>query len=191
MTLDNGRPIRRAVIRASSAELRDGRSVSTDAEGRWELREMPAGRFTLSVTKGGYVPLAYGQRRPFETGKTVEVAEGATVDKLDVALPRGGAVTGRVVDEFGEAVTGASVWHRARELGRGNRARHHPCRGRPGPCGPSIDGHDVCNGSVGQRAAHRHDVHQSRLDIRAERAVRPPYRPSQQRAGLAFESGPH
>jgi hypothetical protein len=107
--LDTGRPIRRAVVRASGSEMREGRSVSTDAEGRWELRDIPAGRFSISITKGGYVSLSYGQRRPFESGKTVEVAEGASVDKLDVALPRGGAVTGRVVDEFGEAVTGASV----------------------------------------------------------------------------------
>jgi hypothetical protein len=108
-SLDTGRPLRRALVRAVGPELRDGKSVSTDAEGRWELREIPAGRLTISVSKGGYVGLSYGQRRPFEAGKTVDVANGATVDKLDVALPRGGAVTGRVVDEFGEPVTGVSV----------------------------------------------------------------------------------
>ena len=108
-SLDTGRPLRRAVVRAAGPDLRDGKSVSTDADGRWELREIPAGRLTISVTKGGYVPLSYGQRRPFEAGKTVDVANGATVDKLDVALPRGGAVTGRVVDEFGEPVTGVNV----------------------------------------------------------------------------------
>ena len=108
-SLDTGRPLRRALVRAVGPELRDGKSVSTDAEGRWELRDIPAGRLTISVSKGGYVGLSYGQRRPFEAGKTVDVANGATVDKLDVALPRGGAVTGRVVDEFGEPVTGVSV----------------------------------------------------------------------------------
>lgn len=108
-SLDTGRPLRRAVVRASGPELRDGKSVSTDADGRWELREIPAGRLTISVTKGGYVPLSYGQRRPFEAGKPVDVTNGATIDKLDVALPRGGAVTGRVVDEFGEPVTGVNV----------------------------------------------------------------------------------
>jgi hypothetical protein len=108
-SLDTGRPIRRAVVRATGQALRESKSVSTDADGRWELREIPAGRFTISVTKGGYVQLSYGQKRPFEGGKTVDVAEGATVGNLDVALPRGGAVTGRVVDEFGEPVTGANV----------------------------------------------------------------------------------
>src|SRR5690606_1485018 len=53
--------------------------------------------------------LSYGQRRPFEAGKPVEVAEGKHVEKLDVALPRGGAITGRVVDEFGEPVGNAAV----------------------------------------------------------------------------------
>jgi hypothetical protein len=107
--IDTGRPIRRAVVRASGPELRDGRSVSTDAEGKWELREIPAGRFTISVTKGGYVSLSYGQQRPFEAGKQVDVSDGQVIEKLDVALPRGSAITGRVVDEFGEPVTNARV----------------------------------------------------------------------------------
>ena len=108
-SLDTGRPIRRAVVRAFGPELRDGKSVSTDAEGRWELREIPAGRFGISVTKGGYVSLSYGQQRPFEAGKQVDVADGQVVEKLDVALPRGSAISGRVVDEFGEPVTNARV----------------------------------------------------------------------------------
>lgn len=108
-SLDTGRPIRRAVVRALSPELRDGKSVSTDPDGRWELRELPAGRFTIHVTKGGYVSLSYGQLRPFEQGKQVDVAEGQVIEKLDVALPRGSAVTGRVVDEFGDPVTNARV----------------------------------------------------------------------------------
>lgn len=107
--LETGRPIRRAVVRAVSQELQEGKSVSTDLEGRWELRELPAGRYNVSVSKGGYVSLAYGQLRPFESGKSVELSVGQTVDRLDVALPRGSAVTGRVVDEFGDPVTNARV----------------------------------------------------------------------------------
>lgn len=108
-SLDTGRPIRRAVVRASGPELREGKSVSTDAEGKWELREIPAGRFTINVTKGGYVSLSYGQQRPFEAGKQVDVIDGQVIEKLDVALPRGSAISGRVVDEFGDPVTSARV----------------------------------------------------------------------------------
>lgn len=108
-TLDNGRPIRRALIRASGPDLPEGKTISTDAEGRWELRDLPGGRYTISVSKGGYVTLAYGQQRPNEPGKQVTVENGKVIEKLDVALPRGSAVTGRVLDEFGEPVTNVRV----------------------------------------------------------------------------------
>jgi hypothetical protein len=107
--LDTGRPIRRAVVRVTGQELRDGKSVSTDAEGRWELRDLPAGRFNLNVTKGGFVSLSYGQKRPFEPGRPLEVANGQVIEKLDIALPRGSAVNGRVVDEFGDPVANVRV----------------------------------------------------------------------------------
>jgi protocatechuate 3,4-dioxygenase beta subunit len=109
VSLESGRPLRRAVVRASSPEVREGRSVSTDAEGRWEFKDLPAGRFQISVQKGGYVPLSYGQRRPFEQGRPVDLAEGQRVDKLEIALPKGSVVAGRIADEFGEPIAGARV----------------------------------------------------------------------------------
>ena len=45
------------------------------------MKQMPAARYTLSVSKGGYVGLSYGQKRPFEQGKPVEVAEGQVMSK--------------------------------------------------------------------------------------------------------------
>ncbi len=109
LAADTGKPLRRALVRASSPETPQGRSVSTDADGRWQLKNLPAGNYRVGVSKGGFVDLAYGQRRPFEAGKVLELAEAQTLDKLDVALPRAGVVTGRVLDEFGEPLTGARV----------------------------------------------------------------------------------
>ena len=109
VSLESGRPIRGAVVTARGSELREGHSVSTDAEGRWELRDLPAGRLNLSASKGGYVLLQYGQQRPHEAGKPIVLANGQSIDKLDFALPRASAVTGRVVDEFGEPVSNVRV----------------------------------------------------------------------------------
>ena len=53
--------------------------------------------------------VAYGQRRPFERGRPLELAEGAVLQNIDFALPPGAVVTGRVVDETGEAVAQVSV----------------------------------------------------------------------------------
>jgi hypothetical protein len=106
---ENGKPVRRALVRASSQETPQGRTVSTDPDGRWVLKGLPAGSYTVGVSKGGFVDLAYGQKRPFEAGKRLELAEAQTIDKLDVSLPRAGVITGRVFDEFGDPVTGARV----------------------------------------------------------------------------------
>jgi hypothetical protein len=79
-----------------SVGLTDGRQLrrvtTTDAEGRYEFLELPAGRFSVSVTKAGYVPLQYGQRRPFEAGTPVNVADGETVERIDFSLPRGSVI---------------------------------------------------------------------------------------------------
>jgi hypothetical protein len=106
---DTGKPLRRALVRASSQETPQGRSVSTDPDGRWQLKGLPAGSYRVTISKGGYVDIAYGQQRPFEAGKVLELADGQTIEKLDVTLPRAGVITGRVLDEFGEPLTGARV----------------------------------------------------------------------------------
>ncbi len=106
---DSGKPLRRALVRAGATDPREARTVSTDADGRWQMKQMPAGRYTISVTKGGFVGLSYGQRRPFEQGKPVEVAEGQVLEKLDITLPKGSVVTGRIIDEFGEPLAGIRV----------------------------------------------------------------------------------
>ena len=106
---DTGRPLRRAQVRLFSSEIRGGRLATTDAEGRYEFKELPTGRYTLSVSKGGYVGLEFGQRRPFESGKPIELRDAQVIDKADFALPRGSAIMGRVLDEFGEPVADAAV----------------------------------------------------------------------------------
>jgi hypothetical protein len=106
---DTGLPLRKAQVRAVSPELRENRLASTDAEGKYELKDLPAGRYQVSVTKGSYVSLSYGQSRPFEGGKPLEVPDAQIVEKVDFALPRGGIITGKVVDEFGEPIADVRV----------------------------------------------------------------------------------
>ena len=106
---DTGAPIRRAQVRVFSPEVRDSRGTSTDAQGRFELRDLPAGRWELMASKAGFVTLRYGQRRPREAGQPIELSDGETMARANMALPRGSAMTGRIVDEFGDPVAGARV----------------------------------------------------------------------------------
>jgi hypothetical protein len=108
VAMDTGQAIRRAQVRLSGGDV-GMKSALTDSNGRYEFKDLPAGRVTLNVSKGGFVNMQYGQTRPFEPGRPIELSDGQVMDKVDIALPRGSVVSGRVVDEFGEPVTDAMV----------------------------------------------------------------------------------
>lgn len=109
VSADSGTPIRRAQVRAQSGELRANRLVSTDAQGRFEFKDLPAGRWNLTASKAGYMTLRYGQKRSFEAGSPIEVADAQVMERADFSLPRGAAITGRVFDEYGDPVANARV----------------------------------------------------------------------------------
>jgi len=109
VSADNGTPIRRAQVRAQAGELRANRLVSTDAQGRFEFKDLPAGRWNLTASKAGFMTLRYGQKRSFEAGSPIEIAEAQVMERADFALPRGAAITGRIFDEYGDAVANARV----------------------------------------------------------------------------------
>src|SRR4051812_33074759 len=44
---DTGRPLRRAQVRTTSLDTRETRLTSTDGEGRYELKELPGGRYRV------------------------------------------------------------------------------------------------------------------------------------------------
>jgi hypothetical protein len=97
-----GTPVRRARVALTGAELRGGRATITDDAGAFSFLALPAGRFTLTASKPGYVDVAYGAKRPGRPGVPVQLSEGQQLERLSIALPRGGVVTGIVVDEYGE-----------------------------------------------------------------------------------------
>jgi carboxypeptidase family protein len=109
VSADNGTPIRRAQVRAQAGELRANRLVSTDAQGRFEFKDLPAGRWNLTASKAGFMTLRYGQKRSFEAGSPIEIADAQVMERADFALPRGAAITGRIFDEYGDAVANARV----------------------------------------------------------------------------------
>jgi hypothetical protein len=106
---DTGTPLRRAQVRAAAGAIRTIRLTTTDAEGRYEFANLPSARYTISVSKAGYVGLEFGQRRPFEGGRPLDIADGESVEAIDFALPRGSVIAGRITDDAGDPIIGASV----------------------------------------------------------------------------------
>jgi hypothetical protein len=128
LATDGGGPIRRAQVRISGTDVAP-KAALTDAEGRFEFRDLPAGRFTLLASKSGFVSVQYGQTRPFESGKPIELVDKGTLDNADISMPRGSAISGRIVDEFGDPIPDVSVTA-SRQSWQNGRRRLVPAPGR-------------------------------------------------------------
>jgi protocatechuate 3,4-dioxygenase beta subunit len=109
LRLDNGLPLGKVRVDIRATGVRDLPVATTDEKGQYELNALPPARYTLSAYKGGFVTLEYGQRRPNEPGRPVELADGEVLDRIDLALPPGGVITGTVLDDAGEPMAGAIV----------------------------------------------------------------------------------
>ena len=106
---DTGAPLRRAQLVLSGGELKQPTHAATDAQGRYEFTQLRAGRYTLEASKSTYVTLHYGQRWAFEAGKPIEVIDGVALEKINIALPRGGVISGTIVDDLGDPIALACV----------------------------------------------------------------------------------
>ena len=113
---DTGQPLRKAQVRI--VQQRDApvggpvnffalenRLATTDAQGAYEFKEVRAGRYTIMANKGSYVSMQYGQTRPTEPGKPIQILDNQTIERVDFSLPRGAVITGRILDEFGEPLS--------------------------------------------------------------------------------------
>lgn len=95
-------------------------TATTDDDGRYELAGLPAGRFVLSAFRDG-MTLAYGQRRAFDQGGPITLADGQTLSRIDFAWPGGGVIVVRAVDEYGDPVAGLQVRVERYQYGPGGR----------------------------------------------------------------------
>jgi hypothetical protein len=106
---DSGRAIVGARVAINAADLPGGRAALTDDRGAYEFTGLAAGRYSVTVSKSGFVSLSYGQRRPLQPGTPLQIADRQNLSTIDFRLPRGSVITGRVLDEGGEPAVGSRV----------------------------------------------------------------------------------
>jgi Carboxypeptidase regulatory-like domain len=96
------------------------RSVLATGDGRYVFRQLGGGRYTIGASKPGYVAGGLGARRPGGMRQLLMLADGERVSVSAITMWKHAAISGVVVDDGGEPVTGARV----------RALRRTPLRGR-------------------------------------------------------------
>ena len=139
---DTNLPLRGARVVAFIDDGQPPRQAVTDADGRYEVAQLPAGAFMVSASMDGYLSFAYGQRRVrvMETGTEVQVATAQAVERIDISLPRAGVIVVRMTDEAGEPLANAQVDIQRYQYGpNGQRRLTSAPTGVPGPLARTND----------------------------------------------------
>ena len=115
-------PLRKAHIRLqNNDDATRSVSVVTDAEGKFEIRSIDPGRYRLIVSRVGYVTQEYGQRKPQDPGAILALRPSQEMRDLVFRMTPGAVISGRILDEDGEALPGASVSAMRESYERGKR----------------------------------------------------------------------
>src|SRR5690242_19491355 len=77
LRLADGAPLKNATVRLDNEEDHEHTiAARTGADGRFELRNVPAARYKLRVFRTGYVEQEYGQVEPSDPGAVFALAPG-------------------------------------------------------------------------------------------------------------------
>lgn len=108
---DTAKPLRGASVtfRPVAGDRGPMTSAFTNSRGQYLLKDVEPGSYYISASRAGYLGIQYGQRHASENGLAVEVKPGAAVTRIDVALPRGSVMTGRITDDVGDPYPGVRV----------------------------------------------------------------------------------
>ena len=106
---DTKRPARRTRVTITDTSRVVAQTTTTDDDGGFAFRRLPAGQFAVQAFKEAYLRASYGAARPDRTGTPVVLKDGETITDVTIPIARGGVITGTVRDIRDRAVPGAEV----------------------------------------------------------------------------------
>ena len=103
-------PARRARVTLTTLDRASpGQTATTDDDGTFVFRGLPAGRFEVQAFKPPYLRASYGASRPDRDGTPIVLNADGSVTNLVLRMVRGGVITGVVRDTRGRPLPGLDV----------------------------------------------------------------------------------
>src|SRR5438876_4382254 len=107
-----GEPVRKVnltLMRADAQGPSTTFGTSTDASGKFAMKDLEPGRYRLMAQRAGFVSGQYGSRGPTQPGTEITLARGQALTDLKLRLTPHAVITGRVVDEEREPISNVQV----------------------------------------------------------------------------------
>lgn len=100
---DRNQPVGGASVYLIGGPLPGARTTITREDGRFTLSAVPPATYTMTIAKNAFPTIRYGQTRPDGPGAPIQVSAGRSMS-LEIRLPRGAVIAGRVIDDGGDPV---------------------------------------------------------------------------------------
>lgn len=109
VTVSSAEPIADASVSLYASVIAGGHtSTITDAQGRFQFSHLGPGHYTVGAEKAGFVHVVFGERYYGRGGRAIPLRNAEQRD-IRIQLPHTNIITGRIVDERGNAAARASV----------------------------------------------------------------------------------
>src|ERR1017187_2587307 len=94
-------------LRPAAGGRRDAGGAITDATGQYEIKNIVPGTYVAECAKSGFISTRF--KRGKEENSQITLAEDQEVKDINFVLPRGGVVSGTIVDEYDIPIPGVVV----------------------------------------------------------------------------------
>lgn len=107
----SGEPVKKCTLNLRRVDIRGDRffTAISDNEGLFRFTNLEAGRYMLGGEKSGFIRQEFGARSFAKPGSTLTLDKGMQLKNMALKLTPQGAVSGKVIDDEGDPIVGASV----------------------------------------------------------------------------------
>jgi Carboxypeptidase regulatory-like domain len=105
----SGEPLKKASLSLMRMDISPGEALfpngygaTSDAQGKFAIKDIEPGKYRLVVNRNGYVAMAYGARGPGRPGTMLSLVRQQHMKEMIFKLTPNGVIAGRILDEDGE-----------------------------------------------------------------------------------------